>query len=90
MAYSLGYFCTPYGMNLAGVTGYAPVVEIRIGRDGRFISGQVHSFIQRPGEEPRLNTANVVAHEMHALSLNDCPTSALRIEPDGRMWIQHP
>lgn len=88
VAYSLGNFCTPYGMNLSGVSGYAPVVEIRIGRDGHFIEGQVHSFVQQPGQGPRADAANVVAREMRALSLDDCPASPLRVEPDGRMWVQ--
>lgn len=85
IAYSLGNFCTPYGINLTGISGYAPVVEIKVARDGRFISGQVHSFIQRRGIGPRADNTNSVAKEMGRLSMEDIHNNPLDIDDEGRI-----
>ncbi len=71
IAYSLGNFCTTFGVNLAGVNGYAPVLVVRIDRDGRFVDGRIHSFIQTQGTGPKLDAADVVAQHMRTLSLTD-------------------
>ena len=71
IAYSLGNFCTTYGINVAGLTGYAPVLVARITRDGRFVDGRIHSFIQSPGTGPRLDPTDKVAQHMRALSEAD-------------------
>lgn len=83
IAYSLGNFCTPYGINLTGISGYAPVVEIKIGRDGRFISGQVHSFIQYKGIGPRKDYTNSAAKEMGRLSREDIHNNPINIDDEG-------
>jgi hypothetical protein len=46
IAYSLGNFATYYGISIAGVTGYAPILEVTLARDGRFIAGRIHSNVQ--------------------------------------------
>lgn len=71
IAYSLGNFCTTFGINVSGVTGYAPVLVARITRDGRFVEGRIHSFIQTPGTGPKLDAADKVAQHMRTLSLTD-------------------
>ena len=71
IAYSLGNFCTTFGINLAGVCGYAPVLTARIGRDGHFVDGRIHSFIQTQGTGPKLDPTDKVAQHMRSLSLTD-------------------
>ena len=71
VAYSLGNFCTTFGVNLAGVNGYAPVLVARIPHDGRFVEGRIHSFIQTQGTGPRLDAADKVAQHMRSLSEAD-------------------
>ena len=71
IAYSLGNFCTTFGINLAGVCGYAPVLTARIDRDGRFVDGRIHSFIQTQGTGPKLDPTDKVAQHMRSLSLTD-------------------
>lgn len=71
IAYSLGNFCTTFGINLAGVCGYAPVLTARIDKDGRFVDGRIHSFIQIQGTGPRLDPDDKVAQHMRSLSLTD-------------------
>ncbi len=85
IAYSLGNFCTPYGMNLTGVTGYAPVVEIKIAPDGRFIEGQIYSFIQQKGKGPRRDETNSVAREIRSLTITDIKGSPITISQDGHI-----
>ncbi len=46
IAYSLGNFCTHGGFNLSGVNGLAPIIEVETDREGKLISGQIHSAHQ--------------------------------------------
>ena len=88
IAYSLGNFATPYGMNLTGVTGYAPVVEIKIAPDGTFLEGQIHSFIQQKGKGPRRDNTNTVAREIRNLTLSDIKGSPITISETGHITCQ--
>ena len=71
VAYSLGNFCTTFGVNLSGVNGYAPVLVVKIDRTGRFVEGRIHSFIQTQGTGPRLDPTDKVAQHMRSLSETD-------------------
>lgn len=84
IAYSLGNFCTPYRVNLLGVSGYAPVLEANIDKEsGEFINGKIHSFIQQRGVGPRNDENNIVAKNIKKLTLSDFPDTALTISDDG-------
>jgi len=84
IAYSLGNFCTPYGMGLAGVLGYAPVITVRVlSTTGEFVDGRIHPFIQRSGVGPRRDEDGIVSRHIRALSDADVPESEAVVEPDG-------
>lgn len=84
--YSLGNFCTPYRMGIAGVSGYAPLAEVEIdATDGTFRSGRIHSFIQQRGKGPQTDPTNSVAKFIRKLSLEDFPQSKLVIADDGTL-----
>lgn len=83
--YSLGNFCTPYRMGIAGATGYAPVAEITIGTDGKFISGKIHSFIQQRGRGPVCDPTNSVSKFMRQLTESDFPSTGAVIAEDGSL-----
>ena len=83
IAYSLGNFCTPYGINLRGISGYAPVVTIRVLADGTFVDGQIHSFIQQRGAGPLPDAQNLVAKEMKRLTELDVPKTPITISATG-------
>lgn len=85
IAYSLGNFCTPYGMSLKGVLNHAPVVEIKINQDGKFIKGKIHSFTQQRGIGPRLDASNTVARNMADLSRTDVPQSQATVDNEGNI-----
>lgn len=88
IAYSLGNFCTPYGVSVESIKGYAPVVEIKINKQGEFLEGKVHSFIQQRGFGPRLDAANKVARHMSKLTQTDMPFSEAYIDSYGNI-IRH-
>ncbi|MCQ2254193.1 MAG: CapA family protein [Bacteroidaceae bacterium] len=85
IAYSLGNFATPYGMNLTGISGYAPVVTININGNGEFLDGKIHSFIQQPGVGPRKDASNSVAREMRELTLSDMDDLKIDIDMEGNI-----
>ena len=84
IAYSLGNFCTPYGINIAGVSGYAPVLQLTINSaDGTFVKGKINSFIQQRGRGPRLDKQNIVAKEIQSLTKADFTDQKITISDDG-------
>ncbi|MBP5258893.1 MAG: CapA family protein [Prevotella sp.] len=85
IAYSLGNFCTPYGMSLAGIKGYSPVLELKINSDGTFQSGKIHSFIQQKGVGPRKDPACSVAREIKELTESDIQDSPILIDNEGNI-----
>ena len=85
IAYSLGNFCTPYGVNISGVNGYAPVVTARILKDGSFVDGKIHGFIQQYGKGPRTDAEGKVARHIKALTDADVPASEAKVDEKGNI-----
>lgn len=85
IAYSLGNFCTPYGISIAGVSGYAPVLRLDLLSDGRFAGGRIHSFVQECGAGPRRDPQHRAAREIKKLTAADIPDTQLLISDDGRL-----
>jgi len=83
IAYSLGNFCTPYGINLTGISGYAPLIRIGIDREGRFLQGQIQGMKQIRGEGPRTDDSGRVVELIRQLTTSDCPDSEAIIQSDG-------
>ncbi len=83
IAYSLGNFCTPGGINVTGISGYAPVLVARIDHKGHLISGRIHSFIQSFGVGPKIDFEDKVAKFMRSLTQSDFKDAHLKIEDDG-------
>lgn len=86
--YSLGNFCTPYGMSLTGISAHAPVVEISIDDKGRFLHGRIHSFNQIKGVGPRKDPSHEVARQIKMLSEQDIPNSEAAIDDEGCISIK--
>lgn len=83
--YSLGNFCTPFRMNLNGVNSHAPVVTMSVDKDGRFVSGKIHGFIQGKGVGPRTDKTGAVVKQIKALTAADFPNTSLKISADGTL-----
>lgn len=88
IAYSLGNFCTPYGMNLNGRCGYSPVLVVDLSRDGEFRGGEIISATQRRGSGPRVDSTGIVIRELQNLSRMDFPESKLVISDDGMLSVE--
>ncbi|MBR6026455.1 MAG: CapA family protein [Neisseriaceae bacterium] len=88
IAYSLGNFATPYGMNLSGISAYAPVVNIRINHQGEFLDGMIYSFIQQKGIGPRFDNTHSVANEIKTLTEEDISNNILNIDNEGYISLK--
>ena len=88
IAYSLGNFCTTYNVSLTGISGYAPIAEIKVDRQGRFLKGQIHSFIQQRGAGPRTDKSGSVARQIKTLSEQDLPASEAVISSEGAITLR--
>lgn len=86
IAYSLGNFCTPTGISVAGITGYAPVIVVTLDAKGEFVGGKIHPFVQQRGVGPRSSGGtSAVIREIKSLSAADFPQSPLAIDDDGTL-----
>ena len=88
IAYSLGNFCTPYGISLKGISGQAPIVEIKINEKGQFLNGRIHSLVQRRGIGPRWDKNKGAARQMKMLSDLDVPASSAMVDARGNIRIK--
>ena len=85
IAYSLGNFCTPTGMNNSLPLGYAPLLDVTVDSIGKFVKGRIHSFIQRNGQGPILDANHGAAREIDRLSHLDFPDTRLIIDSVGNI-----
>ncbi len=85
IAYSMGNFCTPFGISKAGKTGYAPLIRVDVDGKGRFVGGRIFSALQKGASGPRLDNTGIVVKEIRSLSSADIPESPLTIADDGTM-----
>ena len=83
IAYSLGNFCTPKSVSLKGISGYAPLLEVKVDGEGRFLEGKIHSFIQQPAIGPRLDGQHRAAQLIRDLSASDIARPQLTISSSG-------
>ncbi|MDE0470595.1 MAG: CapA family protein [Ekhidna sp.] len=83
IAYSLGNFLTYGRFNLEGYAGEAPILELRTDTNGKFLSGQIHSFRQHynlgPGIDPNFSSLKTIQQ----LSLGDFPENPIFIDDNG-------
>ncbi len=85
IAYSMGNFATYGTINVNGINGYAPLIAIETDREGKFITGRIHSFIQQKGSGPQQDSLHRAALEIKRLTAIDLPESELAIDSLGKM-----
>tara|TARA_Y100001972_G_scaffold128563_1_gene190209 strand:- start:2307 stop:3524 length:1218 start_codon:yes stop_codon:yes gene_type:complete len=86
IAYSLGNFLTYGRFNLKGAAGLAPILEANLAVDGKFLSGQIHSFRQSYTNGPLKDSGKTAAATIKKLSEEDFPENQIFIEEDGRIF----
>ncbi|MEP6787749.1 MAG: CapA family protein, partial [Acidobacteriota bacterium] len=81
--YSMGNFCTYGWFTLAAETALTEIVEIKIGSDGKFISGKIHGGHQEGRGGPILDNTGDSIRKVRELSIVDFGTNAPKIADDG-------
>ena len=86
ICYSLGNFATYRRFNLSGPNGFAPIVKVKVDREGCFLGGEVVSIYQ-PGEGgPRIDPAGRAVAKLKTLTELDFPDQELVVDDDGILW----
>lgn len=88
IAYSLGNFCTYYGINVRGKNGLAPILNVSLYDDGEFKSGQIISARQIRPNGPALDHRHSAARLMAELTRLDFPDTPLEISSEGLITVK--
>lgn len=88
IVYSMGNFCTYGRFSLSGISGIAPLLQIRLLPDGRFIDGLVIATKQIAPGGTLLDPTNRVIKEMQKLIQIDLPETKLRLGDDGQITVK--
>jgi poly-gamma-glutamate capsule biosynthesis protein CapA/YwtB (metallophosphatase superfamily) len=83
IVYSLGNFCTYGWFGLAAETALSEIVEIKIGADGKLISGKINAVKQEGRGGPLLDSSGAAIRVVRNLSNTDFGASAPKIADDG-------
>lgn len=89
IAYSLGNFCTPFGISVAAEMGYAPMILVKVLSDGTFVSGQIYSYLQKPGTGPRYDYEHKATLEIKSLTETDQTYSPVVVSKYGEIISRH-
>lgn len=86
IAYSLGNFLTYKRFSMRGYAGESPILELEIDSEGKFVTGQIHSYRQEYDHlGPRPDPENGAALSMKKLTETDFPKSKVRIDDSGKI-----
>jgi poly-gamma-glutamate capsule biosynthesis protein CapA/YwtB (metallophosphatase superfamily) len=73
IAYSMGNFCTYEKFNIKGISGLAPIFELRVSSKGEFLEGKVVSTRQFGRGGPVIDEEQSVIEEIKRLTAEDVP-----------------
>ncbi|MCF7794516.1 MAG: CapA family protein [Candidatus Cloacimonetes bacterium] len=88
IAYSLGNFCTYSRVNIRGVNGIAPILELVLDRNGEFQFGSIHSTKQISRQGVRIDHQNEVLKKIIQLTNDDIPETDLMIDENGFITVK--
>ena len=83
ITYSMGNFCTYGRFNLKGVSGMAPLFELKLTRNGKFVIGKVVSTKQIGEGGPRLDSEKGAFIQIKQLTATDLPELKVKYSSDG-------
>jgi hypothetical protein len=97
IAYSLGNFATYYGISVAGIKGIAPILDVTLDGNGRFVEGSVVSTRQIRPAGPSIDPTGEALKLLRSLSQQDFGNPGVEFHEDGRIeaiprpWVKpHP
>lgn len=83
--YSMGNYCTYSRINISGVSGLAPIVEIATDKHGKFLKGKIHPTYQVKGKGPQIDPDKRVIKVIQRLTKSDIPEVELSISDNGEI-----
>ena len=83
IAYSMGNFCTYGSFNLKGISGLAPIYQLKLKKDGSFISGKVIPTMQKGEGGPLFDPNKSVFQEIRNLTKSDFPENGFQLSENG-------
>lgn len=83
ITYSMGNFCTYARFNLSGVSGIAPLFQLRLKKDGTFVDGRVVSTKQLGEGGPLKDEAHGAFHQIKLLTGADLPELKVEYGENG-------
>lgn len=88
ISYSLGNFCTYGRFNILGPNGYAPVIKLKVGRKGEFLSGRIIPVYQGQDGLVRIDDQRRAIKKIRELVSDDFPDSEVDISDDGKIFYK--
>jgi poly-gamma-glutamate capsule biosynthesis protein CapA/YwtB (metallophosphatase superfamily) len=85
IAYSLGNFATYYGISVEGIRGIAPILEVTLDAEGKFVRGKIEPTIQLRPAGPTIDPEGKVIALLRSLTTNAFPNGTLSIAEDGTL-----
>ena len=86
IAYSLGNFATYYGISVAGMKGYAPILVATLDGNGHFISGEIVSAIQLRPDGPTIDSRHRAYERIWELTEQDFDGGGIRFQNGGNFF----
>lgn len=83
IAYSLGNFCTYKGINIAGVSGVAPIVKVFTTPEGEFLKGEIIPIVQSHATGVQIDPEKSAITIIQDLSKKDFSESRIHIDDKG-------
>lgn len=83
IVYSLGNFVTSYGISIAGVAGYAPLLRVALDFDGNFVQGHLASYIQKHPPRTVWDSELKALRLINDLSKKQFPETAPKFKSNG-------
>jgi poly-gamma-glutamate capsule biosynthesis protein CapA/YwtB (metallophosphatase superfamily) len=90
IAYSLGNFATYYGISVEGIRGIAPILEVTLDDEGKFVSGKIEPTIQLRPAGPTIDPDKKVIALLRSLTATAFPNGTLSIAEDGTLTKTSP
>ncbi len=87
IAYSMGNFATYKRFSMSGSKAYAPILELKLKKNGDFIEGKIHSAIQTKTRYPYIDTQERAFNEIKKLTLQDFPENKIKFGVHGKIEL---
>ena len=87
IAYSLGNFCTYWGISVEGIKGLAPILIANLGVNGAFLGGKIVSARQERPQGLVLDERGAAARLIARLTREDFPDTPLVVDSAGNISI---